>query len=155
MFARLFGTAEAAPSPAPSPAAGAPVPSELRPQVAAGALPSSSPAAAPAAAVGPSRKEELLGGAPLKYGLKPPLGASDEVHRYLRERAIAQGSPRLGRIEDIAQSLESMGYSRADLDKCIEDYSSFLNLFKDGDNLSFACLQKDGTVDTRTESTAA
>lgn len=76
-----------------------------------------------------------------RFGIKPPLGPSDEVHRFLRVRAMDTGSQHLGSFEKLVEDLAPEGYTAEDLERCIRDYSAIYNMYMDEKNeVHFTCM---------------
>mmetsp|Transcript_32311 Transcript_32311/g.64448 ORF Transcript_32311/g.64448 Transcript_32311/m.64448 type:complete len:125 (-) Transcript_32311:281-655(-) len=80
----------------------------------------------------------------LRFGLRPPLGRSDEVHRWLRLHAMHAGSRHLGLKEKVvAELLQPVGYTLEELDKAIRDYGNFYNMYEKDGNVSFAVMPQE------------
>ena len=75
-----------------------------------------------------------------RYGIKDPLGPSDEVHRCLRLYAMEIGSTNLGHVDTLVPALEKLGYTAEDLQKCVKDYSNFWNMFEKDGEIHFSCM---------------
>ena len=79
-----------------------------------------------------------------RYGIKDPLGPSDEVHRCLALYAKTTGNRKLGPREPIVEALAPLGYTADDLDKCVRDYAAIWNMYEnETDGVAFTCLPKD------------
>ena len=75
-----------------------------------------------------------------RYGIKDPLGPSDEVHRCLRLYALEINNRELGHMDALTAGLEPLGYTRQDLEKCIKDYGNFWNMYEKDGKVAFSCM---------------
>lgn len=75
-----------------------------------------------------------------RYGIKDPLGPSDEVHRCLRLYAMQIGSPHVGELDTLTTALEPLGYTREHLEKCITDYGAIFNMYEKDGEVHFTCM---------------
>ena len=73
-----------------------------------------------------------------RYGIKDPLGPSDEVHRCLSLYAKQSGNRTLGPRGPIIEALAPLGYTAENLEKCVKDYSAIWNMYEnEADGVAF------------------